>query len=95
MAKPGQIAGIDCDASAAGGIRLVLMFRLEEMCALRDEALDYGNPEGVHDMRVASRRLRSALRDFMPYLSKRQITSRLTLSATPWSSATDNCARSP
>jgi len=77
MAKAGQIAGIDCDASAAGGIRLVLMFRLEEMCALRDEALDYGNPEGVHNMRVASRRLRSALRDFMPYLSKRQITSSL------------------
>ena len=77
MAKPKQIAGIDCDASAAGGIRLVLMFRLEEMCSLRDEALDFDDPEGVHDMRVASRRLRSALRDFMPYLSKRHITSSL------------------
>lgn len=77
MAKPGQIAGVDCDASAAGGIRLVLMFRLEEMCALRGHALDYGDPEGVHDMRVASRRLRSALRDFMPYLSKRHISSSL------------------
>jgi CHAD domain-containing protein len=77
MVKPKQIAGIDCDASAAGGIRLVLMFRLEEMCALRDEALAFGNPEGVHDMRVASRRLRSALRDFMPYLSKRHISSSL------------------
>jgi CHAD domain-containing protein len=77
MANPEQITAIDCDASAAGGIRLVLMFRLEEMCALRNEALDYGNPDGVHDMRVASRRLRSALRDFLPYLSKRHITSSL------------------
>jgi len=77
MAKPNQIAGIDCDASGAAGIRLVLMFRLDEMCALRNDALDSGDSEGVHDMRVASRRLRSALRDFMPYLSKRHLTSSL------------------
>jgi CHAD domain-containing protein len=76
MAHPKQI-GIYCDASAASGIRLVLMFRLEEMCSLRDDALDAGDPEGVHDMRVASRRLRSALRDFLPYLSKRHIAKSL------------------
>src|SRR5258708_35338635 len=38
------------------------------MCALRDRALDWNDPEGVHDMRVASRRLRSALADFKPDL---------------------------
>jgi CHAD domain-containing protein len=47
------------------------------MCALRDKALHWSNPEGVHDMRVASRRLRSALRDFMPHLRKRRLSTSL------------------
>jgi len=47
------------------------------MCALRDKALDTSNPEGVHDMRVASRRLRSALHDFIPYLRKRRLSASL------------------
>lgn len=51
---------------------------MKEMCALRNRALDWSDPEGVHDMRVASRRLRSALSDFKPYLRKSSIpTSRL------------------
>ena len=51
-------------------IRRVLQQRLDEMCALRDKALDWSDPEGVHKMRVASRRLRSALADFKPYLRR-------------------------
>lgn len=70
MAKPKPIRGINCDATAADAIRLVVTTRVAEMCALRDKALDWSNPEGVHDMRVASRRLRSALHDFIPYLRK-------------------------
>jgi CHAD domain-containing protein len=71
MAKPKIIAGIDCDEVALQGIREVLNSRFKEMCDLRSEALDWTNPAGVHDMRVASRRLRSALTDFMPYVRKR------------------------
>lgn len=74
MAKPKHIAGINCDAAAAEAIRFVLISRFEEMCALRDHALDWSDPEGVHDMRVSSRRLRGALRDFMPYLHKRRLS---------------------
>jgi CHAD domain-containing protein len=74
MAKPKHIAGIDCEAAAAEAIRLVLIKRFEEMCALRDHALDWSDPEGVHDMRVSSRRLRGALHDFMPYLNKRRLS---------------------
>jgi CHAD domain-containing protein len=70
MAKAKHIAGIDCEGNAAEAIRFVLITRVEEMCALRDQALDWSDPEGVHDMRVSSRRLRSALRDFAPYLRK-------------------------
>lgn len=77
MAKPKPIRGIDCDAAAATAIRLVITARVGEMCALRDQALDTSNPEGVHDMRVASRRLRSALRDFIPYLRKRRLSASL------------------
>src|SRR5258705_3828230 len=75
MAKPKRIKGIDCDSAAAAGIRSVLITRFGEMVALRKAALDWSDPEGVHSMRVASRRLRSALRDFTPYVRKRGLTA--------------------
>jgi CHAD domain-containing protein len=77
MAKAKRIKGIDCNVMAAAGINPVLITRFEEMGALREGALNWSDPEGVHSMRVASRRLRSALRDFMPYLRKRGLTSSL------------------
>lgn len=70
MAKAKEIIGLDCDANAIEGIRLVLLTRFDEMCAFREAALDFADIEGVHDMRVASRRLRSTLRDFLPFLKK-------------------------
>jgi CHAD domain-containing protein len=73
MAKAKEIEGLDCEASASVGLRLVLRSRLEEMCAFRAAALDWGDPEGVHDMRVASRRLRSVVKDFSPYLRQRKL----------------------
>jgi CHAD domain-containing protein len=73
MAKSKEITGLNCEDSAAVGIRLVLFTRFEEMCALREAALDWSDIEGVHDMRVASRRLRSALRDFLPFVQKRSL----------------------
>ncbi len=71
MAKAKKIEGLDCKAGAHLGVRRVLLVRLGEMCGFREAALDWSDPEGVHDMRVASRRLRSALRDFMPHLQRR------------------------
>lgn len=73
MAKAKEIEGLDCGADVGEGVRLVLSTRLGEMCGLRAAALDWSDPEGVHDMRVASRRLRSAIRDFSPYLRKRKM----------------------
>jgi CHAD domain-containing protein len=69
MAKAKEIE-LDCESSAANGIALVLKSRLEEIFAFKEQALNWADSEGVHDMRVASRRLRSALRDFKPYLRK-------------------------
>ncbi len=72
MAKAKDIEGLDYGAGAGDGVRLILRSRFEEMRAYRDAALDWSDIEGVHDMRVASRRLRSALRDFKPYLRERK-----------------------
>lgn len=73
MAKAKEIVGIECDGAATAAVSLVLGARLEEMCLLRKGALDFRDPEGVHDMRVASRRVRSALRDFAPHLRKTKV----------------------
>ena len=76
MAKAKDIEGLDCGAGAGEGIRLVLDARLGEMLEQRDAALGAGGldgVEGVHDMRVASRRLRSALRDFAPYMNVKKL----------------------
>jgi len=68
MAKPKEIPGLDCGADVSAGVRLVLLARFDEMCEYAAAALEGADIEGVHDMRVASRRLRSALRDFKPHL---------------------------
>ena len=74
MAKAKRIRGLKCEAPATAGIRLALVTRLGEMQSWRDAALDWTDPEGVHSMRVASRRLRSTLRDFTPYVHKRRLS---------------------
>ena len=69
--KTNQSAKRDSESPAPAGIKISLMKRFDEMRKLRGVALQWKDPEGVHSMRVASRRLRSALTDFMPYMSKR------------------------
>lgn len=73
MVKARTIVGIDYGADARVGLRAVLTTRLDEMCSLSGKALDWSDPKGVHDMRVASRRLRSVLRDFKPLLRGRKM----------------------
>ena len=68
MAKAKEIEGLECRAGAAQGMRLVLLTRLGEVCEHRAAALDRRGEDGVHDMRVASRRLRSVLRDFRTHM---------------------------
>jgi CHAD domain-containing protein len=75
MAKAKEIVGVDCSAPAIKALALVLEPRLEEMCLLRTRALEFSDIEGVHDMRVASRRVRSALRDFTPLLRKTKLST--------------------
>jgi CHAD domain-containing protein len=76
MATAEELKGVDCDAGALEGIRVVLRGRLAEMCDLREAALEWADIEGVHRMRVASRRLRSALRDFEGFMQGRAVPER-------------------
>lgn len=73
MAKAKEITGLDCAADALEWAAEVLRVRFDEVISLREAALDFANIEGVHDMRVATRRLRSALHDFMPLMKKRPL----------------------
>ena len=72
MAKAKEIEGLACDRDAFFNIDLILRTRLAEMCEFKAKALDWTDIEGVHNMRVASRRLRSLLRDFAPYVGEKK-----------------------
>ncbi|MDT5158750.1 MAG: hypothetical protein QOH51_3107 [Acidobacteriota bacterium] len=76
MAKAKEVEGLDCGAGALEGIRLVLRTRFDEMYEQRAAALEREGIKGVHDMRVASRRLRSALRDFKDFLDGEDVPKR-------------------
>lgn len=77
MAKAKEIEGLDCAAPVLQEIKRTLLVRLGEISALRSAALDFSDIEGVHDMRVATRRLRGLLRDFQPFLAKNISSKRL------------------
>ena len=66
--KGKRIHGLDPSAPADKMIQLALRTQLKAMCKLREKALDPNDTDGVHDMRVLSRRLRSHVSDFKPYL---------------------------
>lgn len=73
MAKAREVEGLDCGAGLVEGACLVLRTRIDELCELREAALDFSDLKGVHDMRVSSRRVRSAARDFRPYFRKKDL----------------------
>lgn len=73
MAQANEIAGLECTADAAVWAAEVLRIRFDEIVARRAAALSSDDIEAVHDMRVATRRLRSALRDFACVLRKRPL----------------------
>lgn len=70
MAKPREINGLDCSRKTLAWVSKVLLTRFDEMAEFRHAALGFAEIKGVHDMRVATRRLRSALRDIGPFLDK-------------------------
>lgn len=73
MAKPKEITGLDCSRKSLAWASKVLLTRFDEMAEFRHAALGFAEIKGVHDMRVATRRLRSALRDVEPFLNKENL----------------------
>ncbi len=66
MAKAREIPGLETDLPYGEVAARVLEVRMEELVDHSENVLDMEEIEGVHDMRVATRRLRAALEVFRP-----------------------------
>ena len=64
MAPPRPVHGLSCEDTFRAAAGKVIWTRYEEMMSFAEVALAGRDIEGVHDMRVASRRLRAALELF-------------------------------
>ncbi len=72
MAKARDIPGIEPDATFRDAAASAVETRAEEVFAFRDRVLDTSDIEGVHDMRVATRRLRAVMEIFAVCFPKKQ-----------------------
>ena len=70
MAKAREIEGFAEAGSFAEAAALAVETRTEELFSFAEGVLDTSDIERVHDMRVASRRLRAALEIFAPCFPK-------------------------
>jgi CHAD domain-containing protein len=77
VAKAREIPGLSGDDSYAAAAAKVVEARAQELAQHSAGVLDVGDIERVHDMRVATRRLRAALEVFEPCLPRKR--SRATL----------------
>jgi len=64
VARARDVPGFDCDEQFARAAARVVEVRAAEVFEHSDGVLDMTDIEGVHDMRVATRRLRAALEVF-------------------------------
>jgi CHAD domain-containing protein len=63
---------LDCEGSFSQAAARVVKLRSKEVFAHSDGVLDLGDMERVHDMRVATRRLRAALEVFEPCFPRKR-----------------------
>jgi CHAD domain-containing protein len=63
---------LDCEGSFSQAAARVVKVRSKEVLAHSEGVLDLGKVERVHDMRVATRRLRAALEIFEPCFSRKR-----------------------
>lgn len=71
MARAQPIPTLDCGDSFAGAAAKVVSTRATELFELRSGVLDVDDVEPLHDMRVATRRLRAVLEIFAPCFPRR------------------------
>jgi CHAD domain-containing protein len=77
VAKAREIPGLSGDDSYAAAAADVVEVRAQELVEHSAGVLDVGDIERVHDMRVASRRLRAALEVFEPCFPRKRFRSTL------------------
>jgi CHAD domain-containing protein len=70
MAKAKPIEGLELDTRYSEAAARILEVRAGELLAHSDGVLDMHEIENLHDMRVATRRLRAALEIFAPCLER-------------------------
>jgi CHAD domain-containing protein len=72
LASARDIPGITPDAIFREAAASAVEVRADEVFSFRDRALDVSDIEGVHDMRVATRRLRAVMEIFAVCFPKQQ-----------------------
>ena len=72
MAKARDIPGLAADLSFREAASLAVGTRAAEVWGHEHRVLDTGKIEGVHDMRVATRRLRAVMEIFAPCFPKKR-----------------------
>lgn len=72
MARAREVPGFDCDEPFARAAARVVEVRAAEVFEQAPGVLDLGDVERVHDMRVATRRLRAALEVFEPCFPRKR-----------------------
>jgi CHAD domain-containing protein len=73
MAKPREIPDLNCTASVTDAAQKILSVRWTEVREFAAATNAEPNVAGIHDLRVSTRRLRSAYRDFRPFLSGKSL----------------------
>ena len=72
MARAREVPGFDCDEPFADAAARVVEVRAAEVFEHSEGVLDMGEIEPLHDMRVATRRLRAALEVFEPCFPRKR-----------------------
>jgi CHAD domain-containing protein len=72
MAKAREVPGLDGEITFAEAAKRTVEVRSQEIFSYTDSVLDTSDIERVHDMRVATRRLRAALEIFAPCFPKKE-----------------------
>lgn len=72
MAQARRVPGLNGDVTFAEAARRTVEIRSKEVFEHADGVLDTSDIERVHDMRVATRRLRAALEVFAPCFPKKE-----------------------
>ena len=77
MAKARRIPGLDADEPYGAAAARIVEVRVTELIDHAQGVLDVDDIERVHDMRVATRRLRAALETFGPCFPRRELKAGL------------------